>query len=66
MAVFATTEVENNDLGSAFQFEDRLGVGLRFAGGHEVGVRATHYSNAGITSPNQGVESYALHYTMPL
>ena len=66
VAVFATTEVENNDLGSAFQFEDRLGVGLRFAGGHEVGVRATHYSNAGIASPNQGVESYALHYTMPL
>ncbi|MNN96193.1 Lipid A deacylase PagL precursor [compost metagenome] len=66
MAAFASTEVENNDLGSAFQFEDRFGVGLRFAGGHEVGVRATHYSNAGLTTPNDGVESYALHYTMPL
>jgi lipid A 3-O-deacylase len=42
------------------------GFGLRFAGGHEVGVRATHYSNAGLTSPNDGAESYALHYTMPL
>ena len=66
VAAFASTEVENNDLGSAFQFEDRFGFGLRFAGGHEVGVRATHYSNAGITTPNDGVESYALHYTMPL
>lgn len=66
VAVFANTEVENNQLGSAFQFEDRFGFGLRFAGGHEVGVRATHYSNAGISSPNNGVESYALHYTMPL
>ena len=66
VAAFASTEVENNDLGSAFQFEDRFGVGLRFAGGHEVGVRATHYSNAGLTTPNDGVESYALHYTMPL
>jgi lipid A 3-O-deacylase len=50
----------------AFQFEDRLGFGLRFTGGHEVGIRATHYSNAGISSNNDGVESYALHYTMPL
>jgi len=66
VALFSSTEVEGNDLGSAFQFEDRFGVGLRFAGGHEVGVRATHYSNAGITSPNDGIESYALHYTMPL
>ncbi|WP_338583008.1 acyloxyacyl hydrolase [Pseudomonas sp. MAG733B] len=66
VALFSDTEIENNDLGSSFQFEDRFGVGLRFAGGHEVGIRATHYSNAGISSPNNGIESYALHYTMPL
>ncbi|WP_454869035.1 acyloxyacyl hydrolase [Pseudomonas farris] len=66
IAVFANTEVEDNKLGSAFQFEDRFGFGLRFAGGHEVGIRATHYSNGGISSPNDGVESYSLHYTMPL
>jgi lipid A 3-O-deacylase len=66
VALFAHTQVEDNKLGSAFQFEDRFGVGLRFAGGHEVGIRATHYSNAGISNPNDGVESYALHYTMPL
>ncbi|MCO7572251.1 MULTISPECIES: acyloxyacyl hydrolase [Pseudomonas] len=66
VAAFAHTEVEDNKLGSSFQFEDRIGFGLRFAGGHEVGVRATHYSNAGIQTPNDGIESYALHYTMPL
>ena len=66
VALFSHTEVEGNRLGTAFQFEDRLGFGLRFAGGHEVGIRATHYSNAGISSTNDGVESYALHYTMPL
>ena len=65
-AAFAHTEVEGNRLGTAFQFEDRVGFGLRFAGGHDVGIRATHYSNAGISSTNDGVESYALHYTMPL
>lgn len=66
IAAFARTEVEENKLGSSFQFEDRIGFGLRFAGGHEVGIRATHYSNAGIKSPNDGIENYSLHYTMAL
>lgn len=66
VAAFSSTEVENNELGSSFQFEDRIGVGLRFAGGHEVGVRAIHYSNGGLQTPNDGVESYSLHYRMPL
>ncbi len=63
VALFANTEVEGNKLGSAFQFEDRLGVGLRFAG-QEVGLRAIHYSNAGISQPNDGVEAYTVHYRL--
>jgi len=66
VALFSRTQIEDNNIGESFQFEDRLGFGLRFAGGHEIGIRATHYSNAGINSNNGGVESYALHYTMPL
>ncbi|WP_148049648.1 acyloxyacyl hydrolase, partial [Pseudomonas brassicacearum] len=66
VALFANTEVDSNKLGTAFQFEERIGLGLRFNGGHEVGIRATHYSNAGIKSTNDGVESFAIHYTMPL
>ena len=66
VALFSNTQVEDNHLGSVFQFEDRLGFGLRFTGGHEVGIRVTHYSNAGMTNPNDGAESYALHYTIPL
>jgi lipid A 3-O-deacylase len=62
VAAFEHTQVEGNKMGSSFQFEDRLGAGLRFAGGHEVGVRAIHYSNAGIKKPNDGIESYAVHY----
>lgn len=61
IAAFSSTEVEDNNLGSSFQFEDRLGFGVRFAG-QEVGVRALHYSNAGLKQPNDGVESYSLHY----
>lgn len=61
VAAFTSTELEDNDLGSSFQFEDRLGAGLRFSG-QEIGIRALHYSNAGIKQPNDGVEAYTLHY----
>ena len=64
VAAFSSTHVESNNLGSAFQFEDRLGAGLRFAGGHELGIRVAHYSNAGIKQPNDGIEAYTLHYRM--
>jgi lipid A 3-O-deacylase len=63
VALFSDTELEDQDLGSSFQFEDRIGVGLRF-NGQEVGLRAMHYSNAGLSSPNDGAESYSLHYAM--
>ncbi|PTS86671.1 acyloxyacyl hydrolase [Pseudomonas sp. HMWF032] len=63
IAAFSSTELEDNDLGSSFQFEDRIGFGVRFAG-QEVGVRALHYSNAGLKQPNDGVETYSLHYRM--
>ncbi|MFV0457023.1 MAG: acyloxyacyl hydrolase [Pseudomonas sp.] len=65
VALFASTELESNRLGSSFQFEDRIGLGLRFASGHELGLRAIHYSNAGIKQPNDGVEVYSLHYRLP-
>lgn len=53
---------ENVDLGSKFQFEDRLGAGVRFADGSQLGLRVFHYSNAGIKSPNNGIETVSLHY----
>lgn len=65
VALFESVEVEDHELGSAFQFEDRLGFGLRFAG-QEVGLRVIHYSNAGIKNPNDGIETYTLHYRVAL
>ncbi len=63
VAAFSSTEMEGNQLGSSFQFEDRIGFGLRFAG-QEIGLRAIHYSNAGLEQPNDGAETYTLHYRM--
>ena len=61
-AYFTETDLDDQDLGSKFQFEDRLGAGLRFASGSEVGVRYYHYSNAGIKQPNDGIDMAALYY----
>lgn len=66
VAAFSSTRVENNNLGASFQFEDRLGTGLRFGAGQEIGFRVIHYSNAHMQRHNNGVESYALHYRFPL
>ncbi|WP_372865776.1 acyloxyacyl hydrolase [Pseudomonas sp.] len=63
VAFFSHTELEGSNLGSSFQFEDRLGLGLRFAA-QEVGLRVLHYSNAGLKEPNNGIEAYTLHYRL--
>ena len=63
VAFFSDTELEDNNLGSSFQFEDRLGFGVRF-NGQQIGVRAMHYSNAGLSNNNDGVENYSLHYAL--
>lgn len=61
---FTETELNDQDLGSKFQFEDRLGAGLSFNNGSEVGVRYYHYSNAGIKQPNDGIDMGAVYYRM--
>ncbi len=67
-ALFSETEFEkaDRDLGSAFQFEDVIGAGLRFNSGSQAGIRAYHYSNAGIKDPNQGINKVALYYRMAI
>lgn len=62
-ALFSKTRVGDKRLGSSFNFEDRIGVGIGFAGGQRVGLRASHYSNAGIKAPNDGIESYSIYYS---
>ncbi|WP_375740054.1 acyloxyacyl hydrolase [Pseudomonas boanensis] len=63
VALFSSTELDDHDIGTSFQFEDRIGAGLRFYN-QELGLRAMHYSNAGIKQPNDGIETYSLHYRL--
>ena len=66
VAAFSGLRVDDNKLGTSFNFEDRIGFGVRFAGNQEVSIRAIHYSNGGIREPNDGVQAYSLNYRFPL
>ena len=63
LAAFSKTDVGDQRLGSSVNFEDRIGLGLKLPGEQKVGLRAIHYSNAGIKQPNDGIESYSLFYS---
>ncbi|MCQ4264431.1 acyloxyacyl hydrolase [Stutzerimonas stutzeri] len=63
VAFFSKTDVGEQQLGSSFNFENRIGAGLKLPHAQKVGIRAMHYSNAGIKQPNDGIESYSLFYS---
>lgn len=65
VSLFKHTRIESRRLGSSFQFEDHIGFGVRFHN-QVLGLRAIHYSNAGLKSPNEGIETYSLHYGITL
>ena len=65
VAAFRHTRIENRNLSTALQFEDRFGIGLR-SRNQTLGLRAIHYSNAGIKKPNDGIEMYSVHYSLAL
>lgn len=66
VSVFSGAEAGDQKLGSAFNFEDRIGFGLNLGDTQRVGLRAIHYSNGGIKEPNDGIESYSLFYSHSL
>jgi len=63
VAMFTGTTAGDQKFGSSFNFEDRIGAGLKIGDDQKVGIRAIHYSNAGIKEPNDGIESYSLFYS---
>lgn len=64
-AVFLDARLGSRDLSTAFQFQDRMAMGGALGPG-ELSLSFTHYSNAGIKDPNEGIEVLALGYRLPL
>lgn len=63
-----TSVYVNRQFGSAFQFGDHIGVGVRF-GEHQqfdFGYRFQHLSNGGIKKPNQGINFNQVRFTYHL
>src|SRR4051812_48922349 len=60
--VLSATAIDNRPFSTAFQFGERLAVGVRFPGRIPVsiGVGGEHVSNGGIKEPNSGVTFAAL------
>lgn len=64
--VFSRGDLGSKDFSTRFQFGELIGVGVAWGGNTGaanetwVGLRFTHYSNAGIKKPNPGLEALQL------
>jgi lipid A 3-O-deacylase len=66
---FSGTEVHaGKRIGTAFEFGDHLGVGMRFGpqGRHDIAYRFQHYSNGGISRDNSGVNFHQIRLKLGL
>ncbi len=55
---FSTTKIHGDkSMGTTFEFGDHIGIGLRFGENlkYDIGYRYQHYSNAGMSKDNGGV-----------
>lgn len=57
--------IDNRDMSSMLQFEDRIGCGVKLRG-INIHVRYMHYSNAGRVQPNQGIDIFIAGVTFKL
>ena len=55
---FNHTHIGTRHIGSAFQFGDHIGAGFQLTENARLGVRFSHFSNARIKHPNDGLNSY--------
>ena len=59
VAGISGTQIGGRDLSTGFQFEDRIGVGLRM-NKVDLNVRYMHYSNGSVREPNEGLDLFIL------
>ena len=61
--VFSRTAIADRRISTAFQFGDHIGVGAYLSDNSRLGLRFSHFSNAGIKDPNPGLNVFQLIYT---
>lgn len=64
-AYVSETKIDNDDLGMHFQFDNRIGLGVRFGPDqrHDLSISYRHISNAGLDSDNDGYDVVVGAYT---
>jgi len=60
-AWLSDTRIQTRDLSSYYQFEDQIGLGWQ-RGVHDLSLVYMHYSNAGFSKPNDGIDMVVLSY----
>ncbi|MFC3121516.1 acyloxyacyl hydrolase [Agaribacter flavus] len=64
VSLVENTQFAGKDIGSHYQFEDRLGLALDFGklNKQSIALRYMHYSNGGLNSKNPGVDFVNISY----
>lgn len=60
--LLSRSEFAQRKLSTRFQFGSNIGAGITLNKKHRLGVRYSHYSNANLKKPNQGLDIFALVY----
>ena len=60
---FSRTRFADKQMSTKFQFGEHLGLGAYIGDNSRVGLRYSHYSNAGIKRPNEGLDVFQLLYS---
>lgn len=60
---FTSTRFADKTISTAFQFGDHIGLGFQLTQASRLGLRYSHFSNAGIKRPNPGLNILQLSYT---
>lgn len=59
-SLFSRDRLATKDFSTHFQFSEHVGLGAEFGNGWFAGWRYSHYSNAGIKQPNDGIDLHQL------
>lgn len=62
--LLSTTKLAGKRISSAYQFGDHLGAGFALTPSQRIGVRYSHFSNAGIKRPNPGLDVLQATYSL--
>jgi len=63
---FSHSSLGRQDLGSSFQFCDHIGFGYGLEQDRRLGFRLSHFSNARLARPNDGLDLVQMVYTRAL